>query len=104
MPTTVHDEGSQASHVQASPSYLQEIDDYIEGLELFLWPLNKYIHVNPELAFREYKAHDALTKYMQSQKGWKVTRSACGLETAWIAEYDSGKPGPVVSFNAEMGT
>jgi metal-dependent amidase/aminoacylase/carboxypeptidase family protein len=25
------------------------------------------------------------------------------METAWVAAYDSGKKGPVVSFNAEMG-
>ncbi|KAM7183182.1 peptidase M20 [Naviculisporaceae sp. PSN 640] len=39
---------------------------------------------------------------MQSRPGWKVTRSAYGIKTAWTAVYDSGRPGPVVSFNAEM--
>lgn len=83
---------------------LSEIDSLIEKLFDDLWPLNNYIHENPELAFKEYKTHDALTDFMRSQNGWVVTTSAYGMETAWVAAYDSGKPGPVVSFNAEMGS
>lgn len=86
-----------------SPEYLRDIDQYIDSLEDVLWPLNKFIHENPELAFKEYKAHDALTEFMSSQNGWEVTRSAYGLETAWTAVYDTGRKGPVVSFNVEMG-
>jgi len=84
--------------------YLSEIDDSIESLGKILWPLNKFIHDNPELAFKEYKAHEALTSFMQSQEGWEVTTSAYGIETAWVASYGSGEGGPVVSFNAEFGT
>jgi amidohydrolase len=87
----------------ASQEYLSEIDTTIESLRSSLWPLNKYIHDNPELAFKEYKAHDALTDFMRKQKGWHVTPSAYGMDTAWVAAFDSGKPGPVVSFNVEMG-
>jgi hypothetical protein len=79
------------------------IDDVVESLRDSLWPLNIFIHTNPELAFEEHKAHDALTKHMQLHENWQVTRSAYGLATAWVAVYDSRKPGPVVSFNAEMG-
>lgn len=85
------------------PEYLREIATYINSLSEKLWPLNKYIHDNPELAFKEYKAHSALTNFMESQPGWQVTRSAYGMETAWVAVFDTGKPGPVVSFNVEMG-
>lgn len=87
-----------------SPGYLSEIDNFIETLGDSLWPLNKFIHENPELAFQEHKAHQALTDFMRSRKeGWQVTSSAYGIETAWVAIYDSGNPGPVVSFNVEMG-
>jgi hypothetical protein len=86
-----------------SREYLDGISQCIDDLRDTLWPLNKFIHDSPELAFEEYKAHDALTKFMGSQEGWQVTASAYGIETAWIACYDSGKPGPVVSFNAEYG-
>jgi hypothetical protein len=83
---------------------LRDIDEAIESLKCSLWPLNRYVHKHPELAFEEFKAHNALTKYMSLHEGWQVTRSAYGLETAWTAVYDSRKSGPVVSFNAEMGT
>jgi hypothetical protein len=83
---------------------LPEIDSIVEDLYNNLKPLNDFIHRNPELAFKEYQAHNALTKYMRSQKGWRVTSSAYGMETAWVAVYDSGKEGPVVSFNVEMGS
>jgi hypothetical protein len=94
---------SQHEEYRMSDNVLAGIDGIIDSLQESLWPLNKFIHKNPELAFEEYKAHDALTKYMQSHENWQITRSAYGLDTAWVAVYDSGKPGPVVSFNAEMG-
>lgn len=87
-----------------SNNFASEIDIYIESLAEPLWELNHFIHENPELAFKEYKAHQALTDYLQSrEEGWHITPSACGLETAWMAVYDSGRNGPVVSFNVEMG-
>ncbi|KAK3994436.1 hypothetical protein QBC44DRAFT_236228 [Cladorrhinum sp. PSN332] len=85
-----------------SPTYLSEIDSFIDGLADKLWPLNTFIHQNPELAYQEHKAHKALTEFMRRQPGWKVTPSAYGIPTAWTALFDSGKPGPLVSFNAEM--
>ena len=88
---------------KGSPDYLSDIEKLIESLRASLWPLNKFIHENPELAFKEYKAHDILTTFMRSKKEWHVTTSAYGMETAWVAVYDSGKAGPVVSLNIEMG-
>lgn len=96
------DEASMMLGQYGSPDYLTDIDDIVESLRVPLESLNKYIHENPELAFEEHKAHEALTSFMRSHKGWKVTNSAFGIDTAWIAVYDSGNAGPVVSFNAEM--
>lgn len=87
----------------SAPEFLYEINNCIEGVRTSLWPVNKFIHANPELAFEEHKAHSALTEFMRMQDGWKVTPSAYGIETAWVASYDSRLPGPVISFNAEMG-
>jgi metal-dependent amidase/aminoacylase/carboxypeptidase family protein len=87
----------------AEQSHLTAIDRFIRDLEPSLWPLNSFIHDNPELAFEEQKAHNALTNFMRSREKWHVTKSAFGMETAWMAVYDSGKRGPVISFNAEMG-
>jgi amidohydrolase len=86
----------------SAPAYLHDIDQFVDALEPALWPLNCFIHDNPELGYAEYKAHDALTSFMSAQGGWRVTRSAYGMDTAWSAVYDTGRPGPVVSFNAEM--
>jgi len=86
------------------PRYLDDVSSFIDDLADSLWPVNKTIHDNPELGYAEYIAHDVLTKFMASQPGWVVTRSAYDIETAWTAVYDPGQEkGPVISFNAEMG-
>ncbi|KAJ3492856.1 hypothetical protein NLG97_g5105 [Lecanicillium saksenae] len=87
---------------QPLTGHLADIDHFINELESALWPLNCFIHNNPELGYKEFKTHDALTNFMKSRKGWAVQRSAYGMETAWEAVFDTGRPGPVVSFNAEM--
>lgn len=89
--------------VTSQPDYLGETSSYVDGIADALWPVNRTIHDNPELCYKEYIAHETLTNFMRSQEGWRVTPSAYGLETAWVAVYDSGKRGRVVSFNAEMG-
>ena len=85
------------------PDYLDFISDHIDSWEARLRPLNLKIHDNPELCYKEFIAHEAFVKFLKGWPGWKVTPSAYGIQTAFIAEYDSGKPGPVVSFNAEYG-
>ncbi|KAK9416865.1 hypothetical protein SUNI508_09337 [Seiridium unicorne] len=84
------------------PKYIDDISGYVDGIADQLWPVNKTVHDNPELGFEEFIAHAALTKFFKSQVGWKVTPSAYGMATAWVAEWDSGKKGPVISFNVEM--
>lgn len=87
-----------------SSKFMSDIDAFIGDIEEPLWTLNTFIHANPELAFQEYKTHRALTEFVRSQgQDWRVTPSAYGMETAWVAVYDSGQRGPVVSFNVEMG-
>lgn len=86
-----------------SPAHLDEISSFVDGIADSLWLVNKKIHDNPELGFKEWVAHKALTQFMELQPGWKVTPSAYGMDTAWVAVFDSGRKGPVVSFNAEMG-
>ena len=83
--------------------YFDFISEYVESISETLRPVNLKIHDNPELNYEEFIAHETLTKFMRTRKGWKVTPSAYGIATAFIAEYDSGKKGPVISFNAEYG-
>ncbi|ETS86681.1 hypothetical protein PFICI_00509 [Pestalotiopsis fici W106-1] len=84
------------------PLYIDHISHHVDKLAEQLWPLNKTVHDNPELGFKEFIAHAALTKFFKRQPGWKVTPSAYGMATAWVAEWDSGKKGPVISYNVEM--
>lgn len=79
------------------------ISNYIDEISDELWEVNEYIHNNPELGYEEYKTHARLTSFMLSKKEWRVTKSAYGMDTAWVAVYDREGDGPVVSFNVEMG-
>jgi metal-dependent amidase/aminoacylase/carboxypeptidase family protein len=79
------------------------ISEYVEGLSTALWPINITIHDNPELNYEEFIAHETLTSFLKTREGWDVIPSAFGIPTSFKAEYASGKPGPVVSFNAEYG-
>lgn len=54
-----------------------------------------------ELGMHEHKTHDLMTAYME-KKGFKVTRHAYGMKTAWEAVYEYGKGGKCVGFNSEM--
>ena len=81
--------------------YLKEISKHIEDLSHDLRHISLAIHDDPELQYKEYHAHKVLTEYLQKQDGWKVTPSAYGIDTAFIAIFDGGRDGPVVSFNAE---
>lgn len=60
--------------------------------------LNQFLHANPELAYEEYKAHDAFVTHLR-YLNFEVTPKAYGLETAFVAEYGSG--GRLVIYNAE---
>ena len=83
--------------------HFDAVSKYIESIEDDLWSINKEIHDNPELGFEEEKAHDLLTTYLESQDGWKVTRSVHNFSTAFAAVFEGSGDGPVVSFNAEYG-
>jgi hypothetical protein len=86
------------------PTYLSDIELLIDNNARPLWTLNAFLHDTPELAYHEHQAHHALTEFIRRRdEGWDVMPSAHGIATAWIAVYDSRKPGPVVSFNVEMG-
>lgn len=93
----------QEANASRRPRFLNDISDYIDSVAEELWPINKKIHDRPELGYGEVIAHYTLTAYMKSQPGWTVTRSAYGMKTAWVAVYDTGRRGPCVSFNVEMG-
>ncbi|KAF9392979.1 hypothetical protein CPB97_006083 [Podila verticillata] len=86
---SIHQEMSQ---VQSSTlSDLWEQDEFaktvhlaIEAASAELRAVSLELHDNPELGYKEYKAHALLTDYLE-KKGFTVQRGAYGLETAFVA-------------------
>lgn len=51
--------------------------------------VNKVLHANPELCFKEFTAHETLTSYLESL-GFSVKRSTYDLETSFEATFGEG--------------
>ncbi|KAI9337887.1 hypothetical protein DFJ73DRAFT_848565 [Zopfochytrium polystomum] len=66
----------------------KRIDDHLTSISDDLRAISLDIHSNPELAFKEHRAHTILSDYMEKQ-GFTVTRKACGLDTAFVATWTS---------------
>lgn len=62
--------------------------------------LSEKIHANPETNYEEVKACGWLTE-AASALGFSVEVGVADIPTAFIATYDSGKPGPAVGIIAE---
>lgn len=64
----------------------------VDDLAATLVDVSHFIHANPELAFREFKAAERLTATL-GEAGMPVARGAYGLETAFASEFGpTGKP------------
>ncbi|KAJ5711792.1 hypothetical protein N7488_005948, partial [Penicillium malachiteum] len=74
------------------------IDAAIADVNTELRELNNYIWSNPELAYEEHKAHDAICDFLE-KRGYTVTRHAYGVDTSF--ECISGTEGRLINFNAE---
>lgn len=62
--------------------------------------MTDYIFDNPELGKMEFKAQKYLTDELRSN-GFSVVTGVGSIDTAFRAEFDLQKPGPVVAFIAE---
>lgn len=58
------------------------------------------IHARPELKFAEFHAQQVLTRWL-TEAGFTVTAPAGGLDTAFVAVHEGGRPGPYVAVLAE---
>lgn len=65
-----------------------------------LFQLADTIWNNPEYNFQEYKACRAVSTLLKNH-GFEIEEKIAGLETAFQAVYDTGKPGPHIGFLAE---
>ncbi|ETN45001.1 uncharacterized protein HMPREF1541_09877 [Cyphellophora europaea CBS 101466] len=72
--------------------------DAIDGAERQLRELNRQIHDNPELAYKEYQAVENICRFLESHD-FGVQRATYGLETSFTAEV--GSSGPLVIICAE---
>lgn len=64
--------------------------------------LSNYLLAHPELAFKEFLAHDACIEFLKTHcDGWKITPSAYGMDTAWEAVYTQGIGGRRIVFCSE---
>ena len=62
--------------------------------------ISDYIYNNPELGNEEYKAVKALTTFLK-EHDFKVETSIAGMDTAFKATFDSGKPGMTIGYLCE---
>ncbi|OAS16287.1 M20 family metallopeptidase [Paenibacillus oryzisoli] len=62
--------------------------------------ISRFIGANPELGHEEFLAFARLTEEL-AYHGFTIERGVLDIPTAFIATYDSGRPGPVVAYMAE---
>ena len=77
-----------------------EIEELAEAYKAELEAVSAHIFSNPELAYKEKTAQDTLCKLLEAH-GFQVQRGAGSLETAFVAEYDSKRPGMTFAFMCE---
>ena len=73
--------------------------DTIENKRDSLQKLSYEIWKNPELAYKEFKAHELLTSFLIDQ-GFRVTKNT-PLETSFIAEFGKKSNGVTVGICCE---
>lgn len=78
----------------------KRVRERIDGCAQELTDLADTIWDHPEYNFQEYKACKAITDLLKKH-GFVVTVGTGGLQTAFQAQWDSGKPGPHIAFLAE---
>lgn len=72
----------------------------IEAVGPELDALSRSIYDHPELGYEEFKACAWHVELLEKH-GFSVEKNYCGMETAYKATYDSGKPGLTVAYLAE---
>lgn len=79
---------------------IKKIKDIIEDIKDELIVLNEYIFSNPELGFEEYKSSKAHIDLLRKHY-FKIETNFLGFETAFKAEFNSGKAGSTIAYLSE---
>src|SRR6266566_9607318 len=77
-----------------------KVADAVDRLADELEKLSLQIHANPELCFKEEKAHGWLTEFLEKH-GAQVERGVGGLPTAFRATISGSGRGPTIAIMAE---
>ncbi|KAL7926148.1 hypothetical protein ACQKWADRAFT_329132 [Trichoderma austrokoningii] len=67
----------------------QLVNSHLDGVSSQLREVNRAIHDNPELAYKEFQAHETIASFLEKQ-GFDVKRKAWGLDTSFEATIGSG--------------
>ncbi|MFB9276135.1 M20 family metallopeptidase [Cohnella cellulosilytica] len=78
----------------------QIVHDHIQAYSGRLAEIAAFIGAHPELGHEEKQASALLAAELETL-GFRVERGVLGLATAFVAEYNSGAPGPVIALLAE---
>ncbi|XP_055334574.1 xaa-Arg dipeptidase-like isoform X2 [Paramacrobiotus metropolitanus] len=73
--------------------FQKQIDAVVKRYENALNDISQELWNNPELLYKEYKAHQLLTDFLEKEK-FTVTRKYKELDTAFRAEFQSAKYDP----------
>ncbi|MCD9023585.1 M20 family metallopeptidase [Cohnella silvisoli] len=76
------------------------IHDTLQAYSPRLIEIAAFIGSHPELGHEERQASAMLSSELEAL-GFQVERAVLGLETAFVAEYRSSKPGPLIGLLAE---
>lgn len=74
----------------------ETIDSYADRFK----QISAFIGENPELGMEEFLASEKLTSELEYH-GFNVARGVLDIPTAFLAKYESAKPGPTIAFLAE---
>src|ERR1700736_3916055 len=74
----------------ASTPVLDRVEDAVRRRGTDLIELSQPIHAEPELAFAEHRSC-AKTQALVAERGFEVTKSAGGLDTAFRADFGNGQ-------------
>ncbi|MDI6707877.1 MAG: M20 family metallopeptidase [Candidatus Thermoplasmatota archaeon] len=78
----------------------EEVIKEVDNLKQELFELSRFIHSNPELGLKEYKACKKIAEILKVHK-FKVKIGIAGLPTALRAEYPGKAQGYTIAFLAE---
>jgi amidohydrolase len=80
--------------------YHDEVQKAVERLRQDILRVSLDIHGLPELGLEEHHACALLTTEARAG-GFEIQSPVAGMETAFVARYDSDKPGPALAFLCE---